>query len=62
MPGNPITTVCHNTTRTWEYREQAIRYFTMALYCTEGSEKERYTLIIDQLQAGWTYCSDEFTI
>lgn len=62
MPGNPITTVCYNTVRTWESQAQAIGYFSMACYFADGSEKERYMLIIDQLQAGWTYCSDEFTI
>lgn len=62
MSRNPITTICYNTVRTWESQAQAIGYFAMARYFAEGSEKERYTLIIDQLQAGWTYCSDELTI
>ena len=54
-----ITTVCYGQMKNWNSREEAIRFFKEGIANSEGSEQERYTRIVMQLEAGKTYCTDE---
>lgn len=40
-------------------RKEAIKYFLDCMYCSEGSERERYTIIYLGLLAGHKVVSDE---
>ncbi len=54
-----IMTVCYNEYRDWTSREQAIAYFSEGVAMSEGSERERYENILNQLRSGLMYCKDE---
>lgn len=54
-----ITTVCYGQMKNWNSREEAIRFFRKGIANSEGSEQERYTKIVMQLEAGKTCCTDE---
>lgn len=54
-----ITTVCYGYMENWNSREEAISFFREGIANSEGSEQERYTRIVMQLEAGKTYCTDK---
>lgn len=54
-----ITTVCYGEEQKWKSRQEAIDFYINAMASSEGSERERYTEILLQLDSGLTYCTDE---
>lgn len=54
-----ITTVCYGEEQKWKSRQEAIDFYIDAMASSEGSERERYTEILLQLDSGLTYCTDE---
>lgn len=57
MTNDVVTIVCYNQ-KTYMERKAAIEYFTTAVLCSEGSERERYGKILAELQAGYMLCTD----
>lgn len=54
-----VTTVCYGENREWNDRQDAIRFFNECFLMSEGSERERYALILSSLISGNTVCTDE---
>lgn len=53
-----VMITCYRKTEQME-RQKAINEFTEALLCSEGSERERYAIILGGLLNGETNVSDE---
>lgn len=53
-----IKTICYGTTREWQTREEAERFFIECMCHSEGSEKERYLKILYKLKSGFIVCDD----
>ena len=53
-----VTIICYNSERKME-RAKALKEFSVAMDCCEGSERERYCNIVSGLNAGLTVVSDE---
>lgn len=53
-----IITVCYGKERKWKSRQEAIEFYIEGIAWSEGSERERYTEILLQLEGGSTYCTD----
>ena len=54
-----VTTVCYGKTDVWNSREEAEKFFLLAMASSEGSEQSRYTKIYTELKMGLTLCTDE---
>lgn len=54
-----IKTVCYGHEDIWTSRKKAMDYFREGIFCSDGSERDRYTRIYFQLQDGLNYCTDE---
>lgn len=54
-----VITVCYGEEKLWDNRKEAKEFFLEALKATEGSERERYTVIYTKLVLGKNYCTDE---
>ena len=53
-----VTITCYGKTETMD-RQKAINKFTEGLLCSEGSERERYAIILSGLMSGLTNVDDE---
>lgn len=58
MINDVVTIICYNQ-KTHMERKAAIEYFTTAVLCSEGSERERYAKILAELIDNYKVCSDE---
>ena len=54
-----VTIVCYGKTDVWDSREEAEKFFLLAMANSEGSEQSRYTKIYTELKMGLTLCTDE---
>lgn len=54
-----VKVTCYGKKETWDSREEAAEFYLKAMAGSEGSECERYTIILMQLLAGLSECSDE---
>lgn len=54
-----VKITCYGKEETWDCREEAVEFYLRAIAGSEGSECERYTIILMQLLAGLKKCSDE---
>lgn len=54
-----ITVVCYGKKRIWASREAAKNFYLEGMLNSDGSERDRYTNIYLQLEAGANFCSDE---
>ena len=52
-----VMTICYGQKKEWE-RWEAIDFFMEGAAACDGSEKDRYTVILLKLLAGETICSD----
>ena len=52
-----VVITCYNKTEMW-IRKDALKYFKECERACEGSERERYMNIVDQLEDGKVVCSD----
>lgn len=59
MNKEEITIVCYGKASKWHNRKLAIKEYTTAVLCSEGSERERYSKILAELIDNRMYCSDE---
>ncbi len=55
---NPVTVICYGEEEQWSSREKALAFYTEAALGSDGSERERYRNICDELRMGLTECSD----
>lgn len=57
-----FTITCYGQTKTYKEseRRKMIDEYTLATYCCEGSEGERYALILCDLEVGMKECKDEW--
>ena len=55
-----FTITCYWQTKTYKESERGkmIEEYTLATYCCEGSERERYALILCDLISGMKDCKD----
>lgn len=56
-----VTTSCYGKRKHWDERADAVKHFYEGMLCAEGSERERYTNIYQQLLSGCKECIDEIT-
>lgn len=52
-----VSIICYNETKPM-IRRDAIAFYFEGMMCCEGSERERYTNIYQQLMLGWMECDD----
>ena len=57
-----FTITCYGKTTTYpeSKRAEQIREYELAMYSCEGSERERYTMILCDLEMGMKDCKDEY--
>ena len=53
-----VTIVCYKQEEKMTRKAAMKKYFEGMLYC-DGSERERYANIYEQLVMGYTHCTDE---
>ena len=53
-----IQIICYNQIEYWNKRENALWFYKDAERCCEGSERERYMNIVDDLEDGKALCED----
>ena len=53
-----VKVVCYGQEKVWDSRDEASQFYLEAMAATEGSERDRYTNIYLQLQAGNSVCTD----
>lgn len=53
-----VTTICYGQRREWKDRWEAVEFFKEGVIVCDGSEAERYTVILLKLLAGETECED----
>lgn len=54
-----VFTICYGKMKEWNSREDAVEFFETGMYCSEGSERERYTKIYLELMSGNQVATDE---
>ena len=54
-----VKITCYGQEKEWNRQEAITFYYEGYLNC-EGSERERYAIILDQLCNGETVCTDEY--
>ena len=54
-----IKTHCYGEIKEWANRDEAIKFFSEAIECSEGSEQSRYSSILVQLLEGCEECFDD---
>lgn len=54
-----IKVICYNKERTWEDRNEAIRFYRQCAFSSEGSEQRRYVNILSDLYANKDLCVDD---
>ena len=57
--GEIITVKCYGKEEIWNDRNAALEFYFEAFMGSDGSEKERYGIIMEKLHLGMGYCSDE---
>lgn len=55
---NKITVVCYGKTYEYDSREDAMKEYMQSMACSDGAEKERYAIIVEQLYSGEDICFD----
>ena len=53
-----VVTVCYGQKQQWDLRKEAEIFFLEGMMNSDGSERERYTVIYLKLLAGETVCTD----
>lgn len=55
-----ITVMCSDKEEIWGDRNEAIDFYLECMSFSDGTERERYSAIFEQLMTGATYCTDEY--
>lgn len=53
-----VHVTCYNKRKEYK-RQEALDFFFEGMMCSEGSERDRYTNIYEQLMLGYKECYDE---
>ena len=59
MKNDMVIVTCYGNTKQMR-RPKALEYYAEAMSCSEGSERERYAIIVSKLLNGETNCTDEY--
>ena len=59
MDKNEVIVKCYGKITKYLNRNLAIKEYTIAVLCSEGSERERYAKILAELIDNYIVCSDE---
>lgn len=54
-----VVVVCYNQADLWATRKAALSFYTEGMYSCEGSERDRYTNVVLNLNNGWNVALDE---
>ncbi len=54
-----VTTVCYGKVQEWKSRSEAKNHFLDAMQNSDGSERERYSIVYLKMVLGYSYCTDE---
>ncbi len=54
-----LTTVCYGKVQEWESRSEAKNHFLDAMFNSDGSERERYSIVYLKIALGYSYCTDD---
>ena len=54
-----VKTICYNKEQVWDSREEAMQFFLDAMMGSDGSERERYAIILAKLKLGMEVCDDD---
>lgn len=55
-----ITIMCYDNEEIWGDRKEAIDFYLECMSFSDGTERERYSAILEQLMTGNMYCTDEY--
>ena len=58
MKKRKICTICYGRERLWDSREEAMDFFWEGVIECDGSERERYLNVYEDLKAGKMICTD----
>lgn len=56
-----VTVCCYAFIERWNSRDAAIRFYAEAIVATEGSERDRYVKVMDELVSGKKICTDGYS-
>ena len=54
-----VVTICYGERKEWKHRDEAMKFFMQGILESDGSERERYEIILTRLMLGLKECSDE---
>ena len=58
IKNDSVKVICYGQEKVWDSRADAAKFYLEAMIMCEGSEKERYANIFQQLIEGYAVCSD----
>ena len=59
MADESVTVICYGQKTVWKNRKDAMDFYAEGVMACDGSERERYALILSGLYAGLKLCTDE---
>ena len=59
MADESVTVICYGQKTVWKNRKDAMDFFAQGVMECDGSERERYALILADLWSGLKVCTDE---
>lgn len=57
-----VKVICYNRSELWHSRKRAYQFYWQGVMACEGSERDRYINICNDLQAKKKVCTDGFSI
>ena len=51
--------MCYDKEEIWGDRKEAVDFYLECMRFSDGTERERYSVILEQLMTGAIYCTDE---
>ena len=54
-----VTTICYGETRKWNSHKEAFQFFFTCYLNSEGSERERYMNVLEDIYEEKDVCTDE---
>ena len=56
---HPVKIICNGDEEIWDCRDEAIEFYMRAMAGSDGSERNRYSKILEDLAMGNEVCTDE---
>ena len=54
-----IIVMCYDNEEIWGDSKEAVDFYLECMHFSDGAERERYSVILEQLMTGAIYCTDE---